>query len=59
MAGHTAVRINNDLASGKAAIAHWTTNDELSGWVYVVLRIWGKPGSGQNGLDDFSFDEFS
>ncbi len=52
VAGHAAVGVDDDLAAGKAAVAHRAADDELAGRVDVVLGVLVQQLRGQAVLDD-------
>ncbi len=52
MARHAAVSVDNDLASGEAAVAHGAADDEHAGRVDVVARVGAQPLGGKHFLDD-------
>src|SRR5450830_168449 len=50
--GHAAVAVDDDLATGQAAVAHRATDDEVAGRVDVELGILGQQFGRQHVLDD-------
>ena len=55
MARHTAISVDNDLPSRKPAVAHWATNDELTGGVDVILGVIREPLARKHCLNDLAF----
>src|SRR5205823_2186184 len=39
MPAPAAVAIDDDLAAGQAAIAVWAADDEITGWINVILNV--------------------
>ena len=52
MAGETAVGVDDDLATGEAAVAHRTADDEAAGRVDMELGALVQPLFGQHGQQD-------
>ena len=52
MTAHAAVRIDDDLATGKTGVAHWSADDEAAGRVDVVLGVFVQQFGGEDSLDD-------
>ena len=58
MAGDAAVCVDDDLASGEAAIAVGAADDEAAGGIDQVTRVPVEPFRGQHRFDDFLDDRF-
>jgi len=52
VAGHAAVGVDDDLAAGQAAVAHWAADHEVAGRVDVELSVLVQQLGGQAVLDD-------
>jgi len=57
MASHTAVRIDDDLASGQTGIAHRTADHEPAGRIDEVTRLHIEQSLGDHGPNDVVHDE--
>ena len=52
MTSHPSVGIDDDLAAGESSIAHGAANDEASGGIDVVVRVFVEQVRRNHGLDD-------
>ena len=50
MPGHAAISVNNDFSAGQSAVTNRAADDEITGGIDKVLRVFESQFAGKTGL---------